>query len=154
MTPVRPLLAFFGLVALIFIQTPRAFAGPCPPGQIFRVSKNACMDRAEAVKLGIVHDIGAHKPALAPEPAPPPGDEQAEPPVRQAEPAVRQVERPVRQIDRHVERPARQIEPPLQEEAMGEAERLQPEPIAPPRRADPPASPYGALDLNAFAQKR
>lgn len=39
-----------------------AFAGQCPSGQIFRVSKGVCVDRAEAIKDGV---IGAAKPKAA-----------------------------------------------------------------------------------------
>ena len=63
--------AFLGL--LLLAAAPVA-AKQCPRGQIFRVSKNMCMDRNEAIDLGIVHgaksaDKPAPKPAEAPEPS-------------------------------------------------------------------------------------
>ncbi len=75
-------------------------AAPCPTGQIFRVSKHVCMDRAEAVKLGIVHGAVKPKPAAearqpAPQPASQPAPEVATaPPAPPAPPPVEPAEPP------------------------------------------------------------
>ena len=88
----------FTLLALAG-ATGAAQAGNCPRGQIYRVSKHVCVDRDEAVKLGIVQGPAVNadkaKPAEAaqePDPASPqPAARQEtaapEPPAL-AEPAV------------------------------------------------------------------
>jgi hypothetical protein len=116
--------AFFGL--LLLVAAPVA-AKQCPRGQIFRVSKNMCMDRNEAIDLGIVHgaksaDKPAPKPAEAPEPS-------------QAAPSDPIELRPAAVAD---DTPKDIAKDPAKDPAK---------PLAPP-----PPSPYGELTLESFAK--
>jgi len=56
------------LIALVGASN-AAQSANCPRGQIYRVSKHVCVDRDDAVKLGIAH--GTARNAAKPEAAPP-----------------------------------------------------------------------------------
>ena len=110
-----------------------ALAGACPPGQIFRTSKNICMDKAEAVKLGIIH--AAPKSGATPKPIQP-AEAPAEP---EPEPAP-------------VEASAPPPSPPQAREQFAPPVAPQPAPQAAQEALRSP-SPFGALDVHAFDHK-
>ena len=116
---------FFGL--LLLAVAPVA-AKQCPRGQIFRVSKNMCIDKSEAVGLGIVRGpAGAAKPAATPDKAAAKSDEPAATPDKPA--------------DVGDGTPSVPVEPAPQSASVAADE--------PPK---PPSSPYGELTLESFAK--
>src|SRR5450631_2202558 len=138
----------------------RALAGQCPAGQILRVSKNICVDRGEAEKLGIVRSVGIKASAAPPSEAPAAQDS-AGPAVDGAD--APQTAKPVRVA--HARKPLRQPEVDsvsgTQESAAGADESAKPkrlENAAMRNEADrevrPSATaPYGALNLNGFSAR-
>jgi hypothetical protein len=129
----------------------------CPRGQILRVSKNVCVDRDEAIKLGIMHGVpsggGKAKPAKAdtpqeaekPEAAP--SDIAAPEPLKTVAPAPTPVKTEY-VPPAHPAQPAADMEtsrPPVSAvRRVGAAPR---EPL--PVKAEAPAgkaNPFGALD--------
>jgi hypothetical protein len=109
---------------LLLLSIAPVSAGQCPRGEIFRVSKNACIDKAEAVKLGIVHgSAGAPKPDAAQKPE----DDGAAATESPAEAAAQQ-----------------QASVPVAPRPESHA--------SPPATTAPPSSPYGALTLENFAK--
>lgn len=137
------------------LATGAAQAG-CPRGQIYRVSKHACIDHDEAVKLGIIHGP-AHNTAkpeaeAAQEPAAPTPALQEAVPQQAASPATAP-EAPV------IAQPATAPEPEAASSAP-QVKTVRTVKIAPPKPAAPaPAeplplkteaaaapNPFGALD--------
>ncbi|MCW2273807.1 hypothetical protein GJ654_08550 [Rhodoblastus acidophilus] len=133
------------------LATGAAQAG-CPRGQIYRVSKHACIDHDEAVKLGIVHgpahnaDKAKPEAEAAQEPAPQDSASPASPPAAAPEPPA------------VAEQPAAVPEPEAtpsaaQVKTVRTVKITAPKPAA-PAPGDPAAvkteasaaSPFGALD--------
>ncbi|WP_298355304.1 hypothetical protein [Rhodoblastus sp.] len=119
------LLAASGLVAAL--ATPGA-ATQCPRGQFLWKSKNKCVDKAEAAKLGIYHGPipQQEKPAAAPDDA------------AKGKPAS--------------EQPAAEAIPPPAPVAPQEPAAMPAPPAMQPAAAPAPAapSPYGDLPTDAF----
>ena len=137
--------------------TGAAQAGNCPRGQIYRVSKHVCVDRDEAVKLGIVRG-----PAI--------DADKAKPAEAAQEPERRQPRQPVARQETAAPEPPALAEPaaePADAEATPKAARqvktvrtvritrpgapVPPTPQAsPPVKAEAsaasPSSPFGALE--------
>jgi hypothetical protein len=147
-------------VAALAAATGAAQAANCPRGQIYRVSKHACIDRDEAAKLGLVRGTAKDaKPRPAPQAETAP---QEEPPAEpgadaapQAEPApeVKPVA-PTKHVHTLRVAPVKPA-PAAQDESPAARASSAPESPAPPAQdamADRPAtspnqpSPFGVLD--------
>jgi hypothetical protein len=114
---------------LVFALAAPGFAMQCPRGQFFWKSKNHCIDKAEAAKLGIYH--GPIPQQEQPKAAP--GDAAKDKPT--PEPPTAETASP----------PAPEANSAPQQPAASEAPAMQP--------ATTP-SPYGALPTDAFGSSK
>ena len=140
-------LALLSLAALAGLTVA---AQACPRGQILRVSKNVCVDREEAIKLGILRGDKA-KPAKADAAKAVPEPEAASPEIARPEPqnAVAPAPTPVK--TEYVPpappaQPAADLEmsrPPVAAVRRVGAAPREPAPL---KAEAPTASPFGALD--------
>ncbi len=125
----RPGVVGISLAGLFLLAVAPVEAAQCPTGQIYRVSKKVCMDRAEAVKLGIVHAAGG-KTAQPPKAELAPEAEPASEPERAAAPEPRGSA--------------------LADSAAEPAPAAAPAPPSPQPAATP--SPFGALTIENFSK--
>ncbi len=176
-----PALALALLAAVWLPDAGTAEAADCPSGQIFRVSKQVCIDRAEAVTLGIVKAgpgkrAPSHAAKAAPEtdaaadPAADAKPEAAKPAIaprraRAKKPDVPPPAAPdMRDADAEVSAPPPVLAPPPVAAApTGSAPSrpvivhtvpvtVGPTPPAPAGATTPSASPFGALNVENFAK--
>lgn len=127
------------------LATGAAQAG-CPRGQIYRVSKHACIDHDEAVKLGIIHGPAHNADKATVEPAQEPATQDPAP-QEAASPAPAAPETPA------VAQPATAPEPEATPAAQ-QVKTVRTVKITAPKPAEPDAAkseasatnPFGALD--------
>jgi hypothetical protein len=140
----RRLLALVAATGLVFALATPAAATQCPRGQFLLKSKDKCIDKAEAAKLGLYH--GPIPKQDQPKAAP---DDAAKEKTAPEQPAA---ETPARAAP---EQPAAETAAPAasapQQSAAPEAPAFQPAATPAQPVAAPAPSPFGALPTGGFA---